>query len=149
MSAEKANVLKGLGATVIRTPTEAAFDAPESHIGVSLKLRDEGAILLDQYCNPSNPIGKNFKFSKLNWELGRSLNTPPLSKRSDINLTYSSSRFYDREVLCITKFFFIFFGLYFSTLRPTCRIDSLSMWLKTRCPRYRSRNWRNHCWNCP
>lgn len=58
MSAEKANVLKGLGAKVIRTPTEAAFDAPESHIGVSLKCRDEGAILLDQYCNPSNPIGK-------------------------------------------------------------------------------------------
>ena len=57
MSAEKANVLKGLGAKVIRTPTEAAFDAPESHIGVSLKLRDEGAILLDQYSNPSNPIG--------------------------------------------------------------------------------------------
>lgn len=56
MSAEKANVLKGLGAKVIRTPTEAAFDAPESHIGVSLKCRDEGAILLDQYCNPSNPI---------------------------------------------------------------------------------------------
>jgi cystathionine beta-synthase len=51
-------VLKGLGAKVIRTPTEAAFDAPESHIGVSLKIRDEGAVLLDQYCNPSNPIGK-------------------------------------------------------------------------------------------
>jgi len=28
MSAEKANVLKGLGANIIRTPTEAAFDAP-------------------------------------------------------------------------------------------------------------------------
>lgn len=56
MSAEKANVLKGLGAIVIRTPTEAAFDSPESHIGVSLKCKAEGAILLDQYCNPSNPI---------------------------------------------------------------------------------------------
>lgn len=59
MSSEKANVLKGLGATVIRTPTEAAYYAPESHIGISLKKRDEeGCILLDQYCNPSNPIGK-------------------------------------------------------------------------------------------
>ena len=57
MSNEKADVLKGLGAKVYRTPTEAASDAPESHIGVSLKLRDQGAILLDQYCNPSNPIG--------------------------------------------------------------------------------------------
>lgn len=56
MSTEKANVLKGLGAKVIRTPTEAAFDSPESHIGISQKLRDEGAILLDQYSNPSNPI---------------------------------------------------------------------------------------------
>jgi len=28
MSTEKADVLKGLGAKVYRTPTEAAFDAP-------------------------------------------------------------------------------------------------------------------------
>ena len=28
MSTEKSNVLKGLGAIVIRTPTEAAFDSP-------------------------------------------------------------------------------------------------------------------------
>ena len=40
MSAEKANVLKGLGATVIRTPTEAAYDAPDSHIGVANKCKD-------------------------------------------------------------------------------------------------------------
>lgn len=58
MSSEKANVLKGLGAHVIRTPTEASFDSPESHIGISLKLKEEGAVLLDQYSNPSNPIGK-------------------------------------------------------------------------------------------
>lgn len=57
MSTEKSNVLKGLGATVIRTPTEAGFDSPESHIGVSLQLEKEGAVLLDQYCNPSNPVG--------------------------------------------------------------------------------------------
>lgn len=60
MSNEKANVLKGLGAKVIRTPTEASFDSPESHIGISLKMRDEGCVLLDQYSSPSNPIGKNF-----------------------------------------------------------------------------------------
>lgn len=66
MSTEKANVLKGLGAKVIRTPTEASFDSPESHIGISLKLRDEGAILLDQYSNPSNPIGKKTLMKKLN-----------------------------------------------------------------------------------
>jgi cystathionine beta-synthase len=28
MSAEKANVLKGLGAKIIRTPHEASFDSP-------------------------------------------------------------------------------------------------------------------------
>ena len=58
MSAEKANVLKGLGAKIIRTPTEASFDSPESHLGLACKLRDEGCVLLDQYTNPSNPIGK-------------------------------------------------------------------------------------------
>jgi len=25
--------------------------------------KEDGAILLDQYCNPSNPIGKKFTFS--------------------------------------------------------------------------------------
>lgn len=33
MSTEKVDVLKALGAEIIRTPTEAAFDSPESHIG--------------------------------------------------------------------------------------------------------------------
>ncbi len=33
MSQEKVDVLKALGAEIIRTPTEAAFDSPESHIG--------------------------------------------------------------------------------------------------------------------
>jgi cystathionine beta-synthase len=58
MSNEKVDVLKGLGAKIIRTPTEAAFDAPESHIGIARHIRDtQGAILLDQYANPSNPLG--------------------------------------------------------------------------------------------
>lgn len=38
MSAEKANVLKGLGAHIIRTPTEASWDAPHSHLGISKKM---------------------------------------------------------------------------------------------------------------
>src|SRR5688572_31948641 len=33
MSREKQVVLEALGAEIIRTPTEAAWDAPESHIG--------------------------------------------------------------------------------------------------------------------
>ena len=38
MSQEKVDVLKALGAEIIRTPTEAAFDSPESHIGVARRL---------------------------------------------------------------------------------------------------------------
>lgn len=34
MSKEKVDVLKALGAEIIRTPTEAAYDAPDSHISV-------------------------------------------------------------------------------------------------------------------
>ncbi|CEG66358.1 Putative Cystathionine beta-synthase [Rhizopus microsporus] len=58
MSQEKVDVLKALGAEIIRTPTEAAWDAPESHIGVAKKLRDEipHAVILDQYANPYNPV---------------------------------------------------------------------------------------------
>lgn len=33
MSLEKEALLRVLGAEVIRTPTEAAWDSPESHIG--------------------------------------------------------------------------------------------------------------------
>lgn len=70
MSAEKANVLRGLGARIIRTPNEASFDAPESHLSISKKIHESGeAILLDQYCNPSNPIGKKLStfYSNREW----------------------------------------------------------------------------------
>ena len=58
MSQEKVDVLKALGAQIIRTPTEAAWDAPESHIGVAAKLNKElaNSHILDQYKNPSNPL---------------------------------------------------------------------------------------------
>lgn len=57
MSREKQVVLEALGAEIIRTPTEAAWDSPESHIGVAKRLRDiiPRAFILDQYNNPSNP----------------------------------------------------------------------------------------------
>ncbi len=57
MSREKQVVLEALGAKIIRTPTEAAWDAPESHIGVAQKLQRElpNAHILDQYGNPNNP----------------------------------------------------------------------------------------------
>jgi cystathionine beta-synthase len=58
MSKEKVDVLKALGAEIIRTPTEAAFDAPDSHIGVAKRLNQEipNSHILDQYSNPSNPL---------------------------------------------------------------------------------------------
>lgn len=55
MSAEKVAVLKALGAEIIRTPTEASFDSPESHIGVAKRLNQElpNSHILDQYAlNP-------------------------------------------------------------------------------------------------
>ena len=57
MSDEKVNMLKGLGAAIVRTPTEAAWDAPESHIGVAAQLHKElpNSHILDQYKNPANP----------------------------------------------------------------------------------------------
>lgn len=58
MSREKQVTLEALGAEIIRTPTEAAWDAPESHIGVAKRLQKEipNAHILDQYSNPSNPL---------------------------------------------------------------------------------------------
>ena len=57
MSREKQVVLEALGAEIIRTPTDAAWDSPESHIGVAKRLQKElpNAHILDQYSNPSNP----------------------------------------------------------------------------------------------
>lgn len=57
MSREKQVILESLGAKIIRTPTEAAWDSPESHISVAQKLRDQlpNAHILDQYSNMENP----------------------------------------------------------------------------------------------
>lgn len=58
MSTEKVNVLKALGAEIIRTPTEAAWDAPDSHLSVARRLNEEipNSHILDQYKNESNPM---------------------------------------------------------------------------------------------
>jgi cystathionine beta-synthase len=57
MSKEKEVVLKALGAEIIRTPTEASWDSPGSHIGIAKKLNNEiqNSHILDQYSNPANP----------------------------------------------------------------------------------------------
>ncbi|XP_064618361.1 cystathionine beta-synthase-like isoform X2 [Liolophura sinensis] len=58
MSMEKVDVLRALGAEIVRTPTSAAFDSPESHIGVARRLMEEipNSHILDQYRNASNPL---------------------------------------------------------------------------------------------
>ncbi|KAI8915336.1 tryptophan synthase beta subunit-like PLP-dependent enzyme [Powellomyces hirtus] len=58
MSQEKVDVLKALGAEIIRTPTEAAWDAPDSHIGVAKRLNQEikDSLIPDQYANVNNPL---------------------------------------------------------------------------------------------
>jgi len=68
MSQEKQDALKGLGATIVRTPTEYAWDHEGSHISEAYKLRtvlndkfkaegiDRAAHVLDQYRNPGNPM---------------------------------------------------------------------------------------------
>ena len=57
MSKEKQIALEALGAKIIRTPTEASFDDPESHIQIAKKIQKEipNSHILDQYANPSNP----------------------------------------------------------------------------------------------
>merc|ERR1711904_560932 len=57
MSGEKVNTMKALGAEILRTPTEAAWDAEDSHIFLSARLaKDLNGHVLDQYKNPGNPL---------------------------------------------------------------------------------------------
>ncbi|XP_032312585.1 cystathionine beta-synthase isoform X2 [Camelus ferus] len=58
MSTEKVDVLRALGAEIVRTPTQARFDSPESHVGVAWRLKNEipNSHILDQYRNASNPL---------------------------------------------------------------------------------------------
>ncbi|KAI9760593.1 MAG: hypothetical protein M4579_001562 [Chaenotheca gracillima] len=69
MSPEKVAVLRALNATIIRTPTQAAFDSPESHIGVARRLQKEipNAHILDQYGNKDNPLAHEYGTAEEIW----------------------------------------------------------------------------------
>ena len=69
MSAEKVSVLRALNATIIRTPNEAAYDSPESHIGVAKRLEKElpNAHILDQYANVNNPLAHELGTAEEIW----------------------------------------------------------------------------------
>jgi len=58
MSAEKVMVLRALGAEIVRTPSSASWDSPESHICVAQRLLKQlpNSIILDQYRNAGNPL---------------------------------------------------------------------------------------------
>jgi cystathionine beta-synthase len=56
MSREKQVMMEALGAEIVRTPTAAAHDSPESNFGVAERLQREipNAHILNQWKNPSN-----------------------------------------------------------------------------------------------
>lgn len=58
MSLEKEATLRALGAEIVRTPTTAAFDSPESHIEVAKRLQQRipNSVILNQYTNADNPL---------------------------------------------------------------------------------------------
>ncbi|KAF2663756.1 putative cystathionine beta-synthase [Microthyrium microscopicum] len=70
MSPEKVAVLRALNAEIIRTPTAAAYDSPESHIGVAKRLLKEipNSHILDQYGNPNNPLAHEYGTGEEIWE---------------------------------------------------------------------------------
>lgn len=59
MSNEKVDTLKALGAEIVRTPTSATFDSPESHISVAQRLNRDipNSIILDQVYSCSSTSG--------------------------------------------------------------------------------------------
>lgn len=70
MSQEKQVVMEALGAEIIRTPTEAPHDAPESLIGVANRLNEEieDSVIPDQYKNPDNPLAHYYGTAAEIWE---------------------------------------------------------------------------------
>ena len=50
LSLLQVDVLRALGAEIVRTPTNARFDSPESHVGVAWRLKNEipNSHILDQ-----------------------------------------------------------------------------------------------------
>ncbi|KAJ4172495.1 cystathionine beta-synthase [Fusarium falciforme] len=57
MSLEKVTILRALGAKIIRTPDDAAWDSPESHHQLAAWLQSvlPNAHILGQFGNPDNP----------------------------------------------------------------------------------------------
>jgi cystathionine beta-synthase len=58
MSAEKENTMRGLGAEIVRTPTELPSVHIDSYVGIAQRLSEDldNAHMLNQYSNVSNPM---------------------------------------------------------------------------------------------
>lgn len=76
MSREKEVVLEALGAKIYRTPTEAKWNDPDSHISLAKKLQQgiPNSYVLNQYSNPSNPAA-HFEYTaqEILHDLGKDL----------------------------------------------------------------------------
>ncbi|XP_011504179.1 PREDICTED: cystathionine beta-synthase isoform X2 [Ceratosolen solmsi marchali] len=70
MSNEKVYTLRSLGAEIVRTPTEAAWNSPEGHIATSQKLQKDipDSVILDQYTNTGNPLAHYDQTAVEIWE---------------------------------------------------------------------------------
>ncbi len=104
MSREKQVILAALGAEIIRTPTEAAWDSPESHIGVAKRLQKElpRAHILDQYANPANPDAHyNGTGLEMLEDLGGQVDMVVMSAGTGGTITGVARRLKERNPKCI------------------------------------------------
>jgi cystathionine beta-synthase/cysteine synthase A len=62
--------MEALGAEIIRTPTEAPHDSPESLLGVAKRMNEEieNSIIPDQYKNPDNPLAHYYGTGAEIWD---------------------------------------------------------------------------------
>ena len=70
MSQEKVDTLKGLGAKVVRTPTEEPCDSVKSHIGVAIEFNKQipNSLIPDQYVNDGNALAHYDGTGREIWE---------------------------------------------------------------------------------
>jgi cystathionine beta-synthase len=70
MSLEKKYILNSMGAECIRTPSDAAFNTPESLLGVAFRLNKEikTSRFLDQYSDDSNSLVNYDETAEELWE---------------------------------------------------------------------------------
>ncbi|CAG8149051.1 unnamed protein product [Penicillium nalgiovense] len=69
MSLEKEQILKALGAKVVRAPAGVSIDSPDSIISVAQRLQKEipSSFILNQYTNPENPAAHEFGTAEELW----------------------------------------------------------------------------------